>query len=105
MEAPAEITLSVPAAVVSVGIDMGVPAEITYSAPGFAGVGVGVDVGTPEITYAVPSSTVVQNLNAIGIMSKPNVSAKKPSATATAKQPSVTATGAKPSVTATAKGD
>jgi hypothetical protein len=104
--APAEITYSVPAALVGVSIDLAAPAEITYSAPGVVGIGFGVDVGPPpEITYSVPAVTIVQNLNAIGIMSKPNVSAKKPSATVTAKKPNATAVGSGPSVTVTAKGD
>ena len=103
LEAPAEITYSVPAALVSVTIEAAAPAEITYSVPQ-ALAGVGVDLAAPaEITYSVPAATVIQNLNAIGIMSKPNVTASKPSATATGIRPNATATAKKPSATITAK--
>jgi len=99
----AAIIFAAPAALVGVGVLAG-PAAIIFAAPA-ATIGVGADAGPAEITFAVPSSSIIQNLHAIGIMSKPTVTAKGPSATVTAKQPGATVTGKGPSANVTAKGE
>ena len=65
----------------------------------------GVAVGTPSMSWEALAATVSQNLNAIGIMSKPIVTAKVPGATVSAKQPGATVSGAGPSATVTARGE
>ena len=98
----ASITWSVPAATISVSALAGTPAQIAWSVLA-AAVGVGADVTTPEIIWSALEAAITQNLNAIGIMSKPVVSAKGPSITVTVKAPSATVTFVKPSITATGK--
>jgi len=68
----------------------------------------GVDPSDLIISYAqrhAVTACYAGTFLAIGIMSKPTVSAGRPSITATGKQPNVTVSGAGPSISITAKGD
>ena len=121
--APAGIAWAVPAHFTSDGFDVGCPG-ITWQANSPGLIHVATLAGSPQITWEalqalasigllasaptqilweVLETLIVQNKYAIGIMSKPTVSAGKPSATATTTQPSITAAGAGPSITATTK--
>lgn len=99
---PAQITWSPQASTVSVSVPAGTPAQIAWSVLS-AGISVAVLASTPSIAWSALAATVTQNLNAIGIVSKPTVSASKPSVTATGRQPNASATAAGPSVTITGR--
>jgi hypothetical protein len=99
---PAQIAWSPQAATVSVSVPAGTPAQIAWSVLS-AGVNVAVLASTPSIAWSALAATITQNLNAIGIVSKPTVSASKPTVTATGRQPLASATSAKPSITVTVK--